>query len=199
MTPEIVLAIFAFAFVMTGTPGPNNVMLMASGANFGLRRTLPHIAGIAFGVVSLILIVGLGLSQLFDAYPAAFDVLKIAALVYLLYLAWKIGAAKPPSADGPAAEARPLTALQAAAFQWVNPKAWAMALTVSTAYLPDRTLPSLMVAAAIFGLVCLPLTAIWTTLGQQMRRFLTNARRQRVFNVTMALLLVATLYPILTH
>ncbi|EAR51585.1 transporter, LysE family putative [Oceanicola granulosus HTCC2516] len=199
MTAQIAYALVAFAFVTTVTPGPNNVMLMASGANFGVRRTLPHMLGIALGLVSMILLLGFGLAQVFERLPAAGTVLKALAIAYLLYLAWRIATAEPRPDAAPGAEARPMTALEAAAFQWVNPKAWAMALTGVTVYLPDRTALTILVAAALFFAVCLPCVSLWAALGQQLRRVLTNPARRRAFNVTMALLLVATLWPILTH
>ncbi|WP_170550743.1 LysE family translocator [Ruegeria atlantica] len=195
MTYDILLALIAFAFVSSITPGPNNLMLMASGANFGFRRTIPHMFGIGLGFTVMVLLVGAGLVQVFDRYPVSYTVLKLASVVYLLYLAWKIAHAAP--ANGKMAEGDPITFLQAAAFQWVNPKAWAMALTATTAYTPDHTMQAIIFVALIFGAVNLPSVSTWTVLGQQMARILTNPRRLVVFNWTMAVLLVASLYPVL--
>lgn len=195
MTYDILLALITFAFVSSITPGPNNLMLMASGANFGFRRTVPHMLGIGLGFTFMVLLVGTGLVQVFEAYPVSYLGLKIASVVYLLYLAWKIAHAAPAKEE--AATGTPMTFLQAAAFQWVNPKAWAMALTATTAYTPDHTLTAIMIVALIFGAVNLPSVSVWTILGQQMARILTNPRRLFFFNWTMAALLVASLYPVL--
>ena len=131
MTFDLLAALLFYAFVASITPGPNNLMLMASGANFGFRRTVPHMLGVALGFVFLALMVGLGLAGLFLAFPASHTVLKAVSVAYLLWLAWKIANAAPARAE--AAAGRPFAFLQAAAFQWVNPKAWAMALTAVTA------------------------------------------------------------------
>ena len=195
MTYDILLALIAFAFVSSITPGPNHLMLMASGANFGFRRTIPHMLGIGLGFTFMVLLVGAGLVQIFDRYPVSYTVLKLVSVAYLLFLAWKIAHAAPTR--GGTAEGDPMTFLQAAAFQWVNPKAWAMALTATTAYTPDHTLHAIVIVALIFGAVNLPSVSTWTVLGQQMARVLTNPRRLVVFNWTMAALLVASLYPVL--
>ena len=195
MNIELLYALALFAFVSSITPGPNNLMLMASGANYGFRRTLPHMLGVAVGFVFMLTLVGAGLIQLFDAWPPSYDVMRVLSVVYLLWLAWKTATAAGLSkaTEG----GRPITFLQAAAFQWVNPKAWAMAVTAMTAYAPDRSISAVVVVAVLFGLVNLPSISSWTLLGQQMARFLTNQRRRVAFNVTMAVLLVASLYPVL--
>ena len=195
MTLDLFTAFLAFAFVSSITPGPNNLMLMSSGANFGFHRTIPHMLGIGIGFTVMIELVGAGLMQVFDAVPVSYTVLKGLSVAYLLWLAWKIARAGAPRQGQ--AGAAPMTFLQAAAFQWVNPKAWAMALTAISAYAPDRTLQAVLVVALIFGAVNLPSVSVWTLLGQQIRRVLTNPARLTAFNVTMAALLVASLYPVL--
>lgn len=195
MTYELLAALVLFAFVSSITPGPNNLMLMASGANFGFRRTIPHMLGIGLGFTFMVLMVGLGLIGLFEAFPASYTVLKVVSVLYLLWLAWKIANAAPV-AQGEAA-GTPMTFLQAAAFQWVNPKAWTMALTAISAYAPGHSLTAILLVAAIFGAVNLPSVSSWTVLGQQMARFLTNPRRLMLFNWTMGALLVASLYPVI--
>lgn len=192
---DLFSAFIAFAFVSSITPGPNNLMLMSSGANFGFRRTIPHMLGIGIGFTVMIVLVGAGLMQVFDAFPVSYTVLKVLSVAYLLWLAWKIAHAGTPGHGQ--AGATPMSFLQAAAFQWVNPKAWAMALTAISAYAPDRTMQAVLVVALIFGAVNLPSVSTWTILGQQIRRILTNRGRLTAFNITMAVLLIASLYPVL--
>jgi len=195
MTHDLLSALVAFAFVSSITPGPNNLMLMASGANFGFRRTIPHMLGVGLGFVVMVLLVGAGLVQVFDAYPLSHTILKVASVAYLLYLAFKIATAAPIQ-DGQD-QGTPMTFLQAAAFQWVNPKAWTMALTAVTVYTPDTTLWAITIVAIVFGAVNLPSVSSWTLLGQQMARVLTNPARLAAFNWIMAALLVASLYPVI--
>ena len=195
MTFEMLSALALFAFVSSVTPGPNNLMLMASGANFGFWRTIPHMAGISLGFLVLMVLVGLGLVQVFDAFPVVYTILKAASILYLLYLAWRIAHAAPIRSNEGAG--CPMTFLQAALFQWVNPKAWAMALTAITVYLGDTSLPSLSVGALVFAVVNFPSVTVWTVLGQQLARVLTNQRRLAAFNWTMAALLVASLFPVI--
>ncbi len=197
MTHEQLLALAAFAFVTSITPGPNNLMLMASGANFGVRRTVPHMLGVALGFVFMAVLIGAGLAQAFAAAPQLYAVLKLASVAYLLFLSWKVATAPPP---GDAARAgRPMSFLAAAAFQWVNPKAWAMALTAVSVYAPSQTAGGIVAVAVVFGLINLPSVGAWAVLGQGMRRVLTSPARMRAFNVLMAALLVGSLYPVLLH
>lgn len=195
MTTSLLIAFAGFAFVSTITPGPNNLMLMASGANFRFRRSLPHLAGITLGFAFMVFLVGIGIVAVFDRIPVAYTILKYASAAYLLWLAWRIANAAPP--DPSYAPGKPFTFIQAAAFQWVNPKAWTMALTAATVYMPQQTLFWAVVIAAIFGLIGAPCMVFWTLLGQEMRRFLNTPGRLRVFNITMAVILVASLIPAL--
>ncbi|MZR14629.1 LysE family transporter [Maritimibacter sp. DP07] len=195
MTTDLVLALAGFAAVSSLTPGPNNLMLMASGANFGFRRTVPHMLGIGIGFTLMIALVGAGLMALFDLVPALHTALKVGAVVYMAWLAWKIAHAAAPGDAG--ANARPMTFLQAAAFQWVNPKAWSMALTAIAVYAPERTLLAVISVALVFGAVNLPAVSCWTIVGGHIRRWLTGARRLSVFNWSMAALLLASLVPVL--
>lgn len=195
MSWEVFTALAIFAFVSSITPGPNNLMLMASGANYGFMRTIPHMLGISVGFVVLLVLVGLGLAQVFDLYPVTYQVLKVLSVIYLLYLAWKIATAAPVKAQD--VTGRPFTFLQAALFQWVNPKAWSMALTVISVYAPDTTFRVLAVIGVVFATVNLPSVTVWTVLGREMTRVLTNSRRLVIFNWVMAVLLVASLYPVL--
>lgn len=197
MAPDILVALAGFAFVSSITPGPNNLMLMASGANFGFRRTIPHMLGIGIGFTIMIVLVGLGLIGLFDRWPLSYRVLQVASVGYLLWLAWRIATASQP--ENAKTSARPLNFWQAAAFQWVNPKAWTMALTAITLYAHDRSVVSIAMVAAVFGAVNLPSVSLWTVLGQQMRRWIGTPARLRAFNWTMAALLVASLYPVVVN
>ncbi len=196
MTFETLLALATFAFVTSVTPGPNNLMLMASGANFGFRRTVPHMLGIGIGFTLMVALVGIGLAGLFETWPVAHTVLKVVSVAYLLWLATKIaGSSAPTGSQG--GNGTPLTFLQAAAFQWVNPKAWAMALTAVTVYAPGRELWAVLFVALVFGAINLPSVSTWTLAGQGIRRWLTNPGRLRAFNWTMAGLLVLSMVPML--
>lgn len=201
MSFEIFLALMGFAFVSTVTPGPNNAMLVASGANFGVRRTVPHMLGITIGFPVMIGLVGLGLMQVFDAFPLVDQTLKIVSIAYLVWLAWKIATAAPKLPDAPATGGVPLTFLQAAAFQWVNPKAWTMAVYAITTYATTadgaRSFWAVSIVVLSFFAVSLPSATFWSVLGDKMRQFLTSPTRLRVFNWSMAVLLIATVVPIL--
>ena len=197
MTADLLLALFAFAFVSSITPGPNNLMLMASGVNFGFVRTMPHMAGIGIGFALMIACVGAGIMGLFEVFPIIETGLMALCVVYLLYLAWKIAAAAPPG-DAQAG-AKPFTFLQAAAFQWVNPKAWAMALTAMSVYAPSRSWINILIVAGIFACIALVSTTSWTGLGKVIRRLLSNPTHLRLFNIAMAVLLVSTLIPVFLH
>lgn len=195
MTFDLLTALATFAFVTVITPGPNNLMLMASGANFGFRRTVPHMLGITIGFPSMVFLVGVGVMQVFDLWPHSYTLLKVLSVVYLLYLAWKIANAAPP--EQAATEGKPLSFLQSAAFQWVNPKAWSMSLSAIILYATGRNLEAVLWVAAVFVAVSLISTTSWTVIGQEMRRFLKSPQRLRIFNRVMAALLVATLIPVL--
>ena len=195
MTYELITALLAFAFVASITPGPNNLMLMASGANFGIRRTLPHMLGVGIGFIVMIILVGVGLVQVFNAFPISYTILKGVSVGYLIYLAWKIATAQGFGQS--AASGNPFTFFQAALFQWVNPNAWAMALTATSIYAPDQSISAILMVAAAFGIVNVPSIGTWMVMGQQLRRWLTTAHRLRVFNGVMATLLLASLYPVL--
>ncbi|PHQ82631.1 MAG: hypothetical protein COB65_08750 [Thalassobium sp.] len=197
MTFDLLSALIVFAVVSSITPGPNNLMLMASGANFGLRRTIPHMLGISLGHGFMGFLLGIGLIAVFRAYPVIKQSMLVICSLYLAYLAWKIAnAAAPKDAQ---ADGKPLTFLQAAAFQWVNPKAVYMAITAQTYYAPGESgWRGALVVAVVFALVNLPSVSIWAWGGTQVRRWLATPSRLRAFNWTMAAALMATLIPILT-
>ena len=203
MSIELISALAAFAFVSSITPGPNNLMLMASGTNYGFSRTVPHLLGVSIGFTVMICLVGVGLMRLFDAYPVTYLILKAFSVTYLLYLAWKIATAASPDSAKPAPGSdsrKPLTFFQAALFQWVNPKAWAMALTAISAYAPaSQPVLGILAVALVCGAINLPSITTWVVLGTQLRRFLDHPRKLRAFNITAALMLVGSLYPILVQ
>jgi len=192
MEQTTLAALSAFALVTSITPGPNNMMLMASGANFGLRRTVPHALGVGIGFTLMIVLVGVGLMELFDLFPVLNLILKVVSVVYLLWLAWKIANAGAPDTEG-GARGKPTSFVQAMLFQWVNPKAWSMALTAIALYAPDRNLAAVALVAAVFGVINLPSTSLWAVMGQALRGWLSSPARLRVFNWTMAALLVGSL------
>lgn len=196
MTLQLLLAFIGYAFVTSITPGPNNTLLLASGANHGFRASLPLLFGINLGFCGLVLAVGLGLGGLFTAMPALHEILRYGGSAYLLYLAWKIARSAPLE---PGAEtAPPLSFPAAAAFQWVNPKAWIMAVGAVAAYTPtEGYFLNLVLVVIVYALVNGPCIAVWAIGGTLLRGLLADPTRQRVFNIVMAFLLVVSLYPIL--
>jgi threonine/homoserine/homoserine lactone efflux protein len=197
MTYELITALAAFAFVASITPGPNNLMLLSSGANFGFQRTIPHMLGVGLGFAFMLILIGIGLIKVFEIYPISKDILKTLSIIYLAYLAFKISTSATPLTETQH-KPSPLTFMQAALFQWVNPKAWTMALTAISVYSPDRDIETIIIIGIIFGLVNLPSVSIWTILGLKLRYWLTNYKRRRFFNYTMASMLLCSLYPVLT-
>ncbi|QEE44190.1 LysE family translocator [Rhizobium sp. WL3] len=196
MSADTLLALVLFAFATSITPGPNNMMLFASGVNFGFRRTIPHMFGIGAGFLSLLLGVGLGLGALLSAYPPAFIALKVAGGLYLLWIAWKIGSSR--SMGEGEAKSRPMTFLGAAAFQWVNPKAWVMAITAMAVYPnPEQYALTVAIVALVFAAVNVPSVSTWAGFGSALREWLSVPVRLKWFNITMALLLVLSLWPML--
>jgi threonine/homoserine/homoserine lactone efflux protein len=193
---EVFLALAGFSFVTSITPGPNNLMLLTSGVNFGFLRSIPHMLGIGIGFMFLLLCVGFGLGQVLTAYPPLHLALKVLCVAYLLYLAWKIANSGP--IEEQEGKARPMTFLEAAAFQWVNPKAWFMAVTAMSVYTNQQNyFPTVIFIAIVFGLINIPTVSVWAGLGSALRGLLSNPKVLRAFNVTMALLLVASLWPML--
>jgi threonine/homoserine/homoserine lactone efflux protein len=185
------LAFATYSFVMSITPGPNNVMLTASGATFGFRRTVPHILGVVAGFSVVLLAVCAGLDALFTRWPEIQSVLRWVGAAYLLYLGWRI----LRSGEANAADSRkPLTAIEAAGFQFLNPKAWVMTLTAAAMFLP-RELGFLAACAYMVGIMAvvnLPCITVWVLFGSSMRGFLAKPAGRVTFNIVMALAMVAT-------
>ncbi|MEO7242418.1 MAG: LysE family translocator [Variovorax sp.] len=203
MTDETWLAFALFALVTSITPGPNNTMMLASGVNFGFARSVPHMLGITLGFCLMIVLMGLGLGQVFERHPLLYAVMRYAGGAYMLVLAWKIFRSRPISADvarSGANQSRPLSFTAAAAFQWVNPKAWVIALGAITTHLPaEHSLFQLLALVTVMGLINMPSTGSWALFGAGMRRHLQEPNFFRIFNTLAALALVASLYPLLTH
>lgn len=197
MTLDAFLALLVYAFVTSITPGPNNFMLLASGVNFGFAKTIPHMLGISIGFLVLLLAVGFGLGAVLTAFPALHTGLKIAGGVYLLYLAWKIAMSRSLSGKGEA-NARPMRFIDAAAFQWVNPKAWVMAITAMAGYaIPEHPFLSVALISIAFTVVNLPSVSVWAGFGMALRGYLSDPVRLKWFNIAMGVLLAATLWPML--
>jgi threonine/homoserine/homoserine lactone efflux protein len=197
MSPDLLLPLCTFAVVSSITPGPNNTMMLASGVNYGFRRSLPHLFGICGGFSFMVMAIGFGLQQVFEQVPMLQLILKYMGALYLLWLAWKLAHAAPMSADQ-AALSKPMGFWGAAAFQWVNPKAWVMILSAMSTYLPPHAgLADVGLLALVFAVIGIFCVGAWALFGVGMRRFLQDARSVRIFNVAMALLLLASLYPIL--
>ncbi|AHY53615.1 LysE family translocator [Bradyrhizobium japonicum] len=198
MSQSLLYAFIIFALVMFFTPGPNNIMLLSSGLTYGFRRTIPHIAGITIGFAFMVGAVGLGLGTVFLAYPILQTILKYAGAAYLIYLAAVIafsGPTKPGEEDGRG----PMTFWGAAMFQWINAKGWVIVIGTITAYAAIAQFPlNIAIQTLISLLVGTVSTVVWALFGTALRPVLTSERLVRAFNIVMALLLLASLYPVFT-
>ncbi len=196
MSQPLLFAFLLFAVVMFFTPGPNNIMLLSSGITYGFRRTLPHMAGIVFGVAFMVGAVGFGLGSVFLAYPVLQSILKYAGAAYLIYLAVAIarsGPAQPGEEDG----REPMTFWGAAMFQWINAKGWVMVIGTITAYAAIASFPwNILIQTAISFVMGAGSTVVWALFGTALRPVLTSERLVRGFNILMAALLLASLYPV---
>jgi threonine/homoserine/homoserine lactone efflux protein len=198
MPTDLFLALINFAVVTSITPGPNNIMLLASGVNHGLKATLPHILGIAIGFGTMLVSVGLGLHLIFDMFPFLHEVMRWVGIAYLLYLTWGIATAAPPSSN---TEIRkPMTILGAALFQVVNVKAWIMAIGAFSTYVPaNSSVSTVLLVALTFVLINMPTSGSWAVFGASLRRYLLIDRYRRIFNYFMALLLLYSTYEVLVQ
>ncbi|MBR0864514.1 threonine/homoserine/homoserine lactone efflux protein [Bradyrhizobium diazoefficiens] len=196
MAYSLFYAFLAFMVVMYFTPGPNNIMLLASGLTYGFRRTIPHIVGIVIGFAFMVATVGVGLGTVFLAYPILQTILKYAGAVYLIYLAAVIamsGPTKPGEEDGRG----PMTLWGAAMFQWINAKGWVIVIGTITAYAAIARFPiNIVIQTLISLLVGTVSTVVWALFGTALRPILTSERLVRAFNILMAILLLASLYPV---
>ncbi len=196
MSIDLIIALTGFALVTTVTPGPNNFLLLASGVNFGFRRSLPHMLGINIGFPLMILLIGLGLGRVFEAYPPVYSALRWVGAAYMVYLAYKI-AVSAPSGEGSGA-GTPMSFVQAVLFQWVNPKGWIIAVTAIATYTTASAYGwSVAMVALAFAAVSVPSSITWVFFGSGLRRLLGDPRLRRTFNIAMAALLIASLAPLL--
>jgi threonine/homoserine/homoserine lactone efflux protein len=197
MSQSLVAAFVVFGAVMAFTPGPNNIMVLSSGLTYGFRRSLPHIAGISIGVALMVASVGLGVGAIFVAYPVLQTILKYVGIAYLIYLAGQI-AMSGPVTPGQDNARGPMTFWAAVLFQWVNVKGWVMAIGLITAYSAIARFPWNIAAQAAVMFVMAGLSSlIWTLFGSALRSLMTSKRAVRAFNIVMAILLLASLYPVL--
>jgi threonine/homoserine/homoserine lactone efflux protein len=189
---ELLIPLILFALAGTATPGPNNVMLTASGASFGFRRTVPHMLGITVGFPVMVMAVGLGLGEVFIRYPQLHLALKYAGAAYLLYLAWRIAQAGGP--DEGDATAKPLTFLEAAGFQWINPKAWMLAVSSIPAFttIGGNYYAELAIIGLVYAAICMPSCAAWCMFGVAIRRLVSSPGAARVVNLLLAATVAAS-------
>lgn len=197
ISQQLAIAFVAFAAAALFTPGPNNIMLMASGLNYGFRRTLPHVAGVTIGFSFLVAVIGLGLGAVFAAYPVLHTILKYAGAAYLVYLAILIALSGPADNTGEG-EGNPMTFLGAAMFQWVNVKGWVIAVGAITAYAAIAAYPlNIATLSILLFVIGLGSSLTWVVLGTSLQSLVKSPRAVRIFNIVMALLLLASLYPVL--
>ncbi|MBV8469487.1 MAG: LysE family translocator [Burkholderiaceae bacterium] len=208
MTPQTALAVCTFAAVSSITPGPNNLMLLSSGVRHGFRASLPHMLGITFGFIVLMLATGLGLGALFERWPVLHELLRLAGAVYLAALAWQLWRADAPHASsmsgspsaGEADCRPPMSFLGAALFQWVNPKAWLMAIGAVAGFSGSETSAWTMLALALLcGVVNLPCISVWAYGGARLSHWLSRSRPRQLFNAVMAVLLLGCIYPMVVN
>src|SRR6202166_2969744 len=196
MSQSLFVAFVVFGAVMAFTPGPNNIMVLSSGLTYGFRRSLPHIAGIAIGVSIMVASVGLGLGAIFIAYPVLQTILKYGGVAYLIYLAAAIAMSEPVTPEQ-GNRRGPMTFWGAAMFQWINAKGWVIVIGTITTYAAIASFPwniaiQVMLSLLLGAVSC----SAWALFGTALRPLLTSPRLVRTFNIVMAILLLASLYPV---
>ncbi|MEA1880497.1 MAG: LysE family translocator [Campylobacterota bacterium] len=195
-TSSMLLSIISFAFATAMTPGPNNFMLLSSGLTFGYKKTLAHIVGVMVGFPIMIIAVGLGLGTVFELYSMVYNVLKVIGITYLLWMAWKIATSSSSMRSSDAVK-KPFTLVQAMLFQWVNPKAWVMVITVMGSFITSAQHAFLQVLIIAFTYLCVGLlsTNFWALGGVYLQKFISNEKSVRIFNRLMAVLIVFSVVP----
>ncbi len=191
MPTDALFSLIGLVMAAAWTPGPNNALVASSGARFGLRRTLPHIAGIGIGFPFMVFCIALGLGQLFQQSAMLREAVRLGGIIVLLWIAWKI-ATSNRGVNGANAD-RPFTFMQSAAFQWINPKAWVMAIGISAQFVNAAApITSSAIVALVFLVIGFGSASSWTMFGVAMQNWLNTQNRLRVFNITMALLIVVS-------
>jgi threonine/homoserine/homoserine lactone efflux protein len=193
---EFIIAIFIFSASATVTPGPNNIMILASGLNFGTLKSLPHYLGICIGFPIMVLLIGLGFGFIFERFPLAHTYIRVIGVFYLVFLSWKIATSAPNSLTSK--EGTPFSFLQAVLFQWVNPKAWIMATSAVAAFTSGSAdiLIQVLVIALTFMIVAFPCTGLWLFFGVWLKKIFNTPSHQRAFNIVMAILLLLSITPV---
>ena len=189
---ESLASILLFCFVTTITPGPNNIMLMTSGVNHGIKKTIPHLLGIAFGFPAMVAALGSGLGVIFVSYPVVHEAIKVVGVTYMLFLAWKI--ANAGNVNASVSLQKPFTFLQAVAFQWVNPKAWIIAIGAIATYTTVGNVQEqvlwIILGYATVGSLCM---TFWLAMGAFLQKLMRNKKHVQMFNIFMAVLLVGSI------
>ncbi len=199
MTTELFIALAFFAFATAFSPGPNNTLLMASGVSFGLRKTVPMIFGVALGFPFMIGCIGLGLGKIFETYPLIYTAMKYTGAAYMLYLAWKIATSKFVT-DEKEVDAKPLSFLHMASFQWVNPKAWIMAVTALSTYtIASAYLTGVAYVVGTFVVMGIGSATTWAVFGASLRHVFRDPRYFKMINWALAASLVLSLVPMIWH
>ena len=195
-TITMIISITSFALASTMTPGPNNIMLLSSGLTFGYKRTIPHALGVNFGFLVMVICVGLGVGKLFEVFPLVYTVLKVVGISYLVWMAWHIANTKG-SLKAENEKDKPFTFFQAALFQWVNPKAWMIAITSTAAFITDHKIAfiQVMIISCIYFFCAILSTNSWSLGGVMLKRSIQNERLVQIFNITMAILIVGSILP----
>jgi len=194
---DLFISLIVFGVIAAVTPGPNNVMLTTTGLNFGVRRGLPHLLGICVGFPVMLALIGLGFGTLFTRYPLLHEIIKVVGIVYLLYLAWRIAMTRGGMER--IERSKPINFWQAAAFQWVNPKAWVMGISALAAFtsMDGNFFAQVAIICVTFSFLTFPCAGAWLVFGASLQRLLRDPKHLRVFNIAMALLLVASILPVI--
>lgn len=198
MSLTLYLAFVLYAFVTTVTPGPNNLLALSTGVNFGIKRTIPLVIGICFGFSIMFVLIALGMNQIFIRYPVIIPVLKILGSLYILYLAYLIARAGDLD-QNKSSQLQPLGFWKGAFYQWINPKSWIVLIGAVTAYTNDMTTAGqIWFIGLLYGLIGIPCVMLWAVIGGKLSYFLTQGNRMKIFNRTMGLLLALSLIPIMS-
>jgi threonine/homoserine/homoserine lactone efflux protein len=197
--PVLFSGLVFFALTSSLTPGPNNIMLMNSGATFGFRRTIPHMLGVSLGYPAMVLVVGFGLASVFQNFPILHEIVRWVGVAYMLWMAWGMAHAGKISDKKSGKGPKPVSFFKAVLFQWVNPKGWTMAVGSLAAYTTSGGdyIVQLLWIALVFALSCVPSVIVWTAFGKGVARFLSSPQHLKIFNWSMALLMALAILPVI--